>query len=78
MTISKSPGAGSGPVLDPGGRRRGKPIAALRKWWMWLTHCSEPGCGQRPEHLGCCARHARPYAPGPDELWGDLDVDPDA
>jgi len=43
----------------------------LRRWWTSLTQCAQEGCDGPPERLGYCSRHVRPYAPAPDEFWGD-------
>jgi len=44
-------------------------VPLVKRFWLWLTRCSEPGCGNHPVHLGWCAEHAPRYDPGPDEFW---------
>jgi uncharacterized protein (TIGR04222 family) len=46
-------------------------VSMVRRCWLWLTTCAEKGCGKPPVHLGWCGEHA----PGPEEYWGDQDVD---
>lgn len=44
-------------------------VPLVKRFWLWLTTCSEPSCGNHPVHLGWCAEHAPRYDPGPDEFW---------
>ncbi len=59
---------------QPNGATQGRPIG-LRRLRAWLTRCEMESCEERAVHLGWCALHAPEYNPGPDEYWGDEELD---